>query len=231
MLSSLNGELLARPAIISDLKRRKRLADRVLLDLAIHQDAFGSEHSEERENIGRPEIVHHSLLEYLYSPVVSHWKSGLKMIVHTTTNNYFRVPNGWNPPQNYFRFRGLMELLLFKKKLETNAGLIPLKDGSVHALLQQNKSSVILTSHGEKHSFSAFQEKILRYFKSDDTFSLLIGGYQHGGPSEDVKKDIGETIALPGGVHPSWVILNLCLNALGYSKAFFDSQRTKDQEV
>ena len=109
LLSSLPKKSIQHPSIVSDLKKRKKTSGLVLLDYSLHQEAIPDFL---KENIGRPEIVHHCLVNYLYSVIFSVWQNNIALVIHTIENKYFNVLNMWNPPLSFNRFRGLMEHLL-----------------------------------------------------------------------------------------------------------------------
>jgi rRNA pseudouridine-1189 N-methylase Emg1 (Nep1/Mra1 family) len=104
------------------------------------------------------------------------WKNEIQLIIHTVENKYFNVLNLWNPPLSFNRFRGLMEHLLTKGRLKTNAGLIKLKSGSLLDILklQEEKKPerivIALTRYGKKDTFLDFQKKLLKYVNSNNEY-------------------------------------------------------------
>ena len=232
LLSSLPEPIKSHTAIIADAKRRKKKsANYILLDLAIHQSAF-SNSKFSIENIGRPDIVHHCLLAYLQSPVLQLWGNLIKFYVHTTQNQFFLVPNNWHIPSSYIRFRGLLEHLLSKGYLKTNDKTIRLKNGSVKELIEKTKEknkeikTILATRHGKRLSLAGFQEKMLNSLHSDTMYNLLIGGHQTGPPPEEIIALADEQISISSLKLPSFNVVNLLMASLEFSEKFL----TKEEE-
>ena len=227
LLSSLDNSILQHPAITTDIKRRHRQPSSILLDLSIHQSAFPKEKG---QYFGRPEIVHQSILEFLYSPILLRWGSNIEFFIHTVENKYFKVPSTWNPPINYYRFRGLMEQLLNKHSLITNAGQLILHEGTVFDLVKprrkntQDYRTVILSSKGIFTTLKDFQKTVESYLYSDTLFTFLIGGYQKGAFPDKYKSLVSdrEMICLPGGIMPAWKVIGLIIGSLEYCDRFSD---------
>ncbi|MHA1983805.1 MAG: hypothetical protein ACW967_05590 [Candidatus Hodarchaeales archaeon] len=223
LLSSLPKTSLQHPSIVSDMKKRRKTSGLVLLDYSIHQEAIPDAI---KENIGRPEIIHHSVVNYLYSNVFAVWKNEIQLIIHTVENKYFTVLNQWNPPLSFNRFRGLMEHLLTKGRLKTNAGLIKLKSGSLLDILKleeekkQERKVIALTRYGKKDTFLDFQQKILKYTNSKTEYILLIGGYQKGPNPKEIDHKIDEKIAITDEKLPSFKLINLLTSGLEFSEYF-----------
>ena len=225
LLSSLDKSILQHPTINADIKRRQKQPSKILLDLSIHQSAFPKNNN---QNFGRPEIVHQSLLEFLYSPILPRWGSNIELFVHTIENRYFKAPNGWNPPINYFRFRGLMEQLLNRHSLTINAGQLILHEGNVFDLIRprrkgnQDYKSIFLSSKGVVNTFKKFQKTVESCLYSDILYTFLIGGYQKGSFPDKYTSLMPDSdiICLPGGVMPAWKIIGLTIGSLEFSDRF-----------
>ena len=213
LLNSLTKKELNHPSIKNDIKRRKKDVNKILLDLVIHQPALLSN---SKLNRGRPDIVHICLLQYLFSPLVLENKNDLKFIIHSVNDTYFEVPHSWRPPTHFYRFRGLMEQFLERKKLKvSNKEKMTLQEGSVEDVLGklQFEKVIAFTSHGESIGMQEFSEKMSSYLVQDSNFIILIGGFQHGGIPENIAellktKSNVEKITLPGGRLPSWKVLS-----------------------
>ena len=223
LLSSLPKQSLQHPSIASDLKKRKKTSGLILLDFSLHQEAIPENL---KENIGRPEIVHHSIVNYLYSSIMPLYGKKIEFIIHTIDNKYFTVLNHWNPPLSFNRFRGLMEHLLTKGILKTNAGLIKLKSGTLKDILKLQKDDIVskkivaLTKYGNKTTFIDFQQKVLQFINSEIEYNLLIGGYQKGPNPKQIDDFIDEKIALTDEKLPSFRLINLLTSSLEFSGHF-----------
>jgi len=226
LLDSLPGKIQAHPAIKNDLKRRKKKSSEVLLDLAVHQSALNSR---EQENRGRIDIVHHCLLQFLFSPLVH--PSGFngttkpKLIIHSVNNTYFEVLTTWRAPSHFLRFRGLLEKLYTKKFLKiTTEEEINLKTGTIDEIITKTNSKNILlfSSHSntEIKSLHTFAKFITEYHRKSENTLCLIGGYQHGPPPKALEKLVKgkkvnlEYVTLEGGRLPSWKVVNIALQGM-----------------
>lgn len=230
LLESLPPKLLTHPTIKNDLKRRKKKASEILLDLAVHQSAL---QSKEQTNRGRIDIVHHCIMQFLFSSLIH--PSGEnseylmpKLIVHSINNTYFEVLPSWRPPSHFLRFRGLLEKLYTKKWIKISSDeTIELKNGTIDTILKNlnPKSILLFTSHGNNktETLQSFSNIMANYYKSPETTVCLIGGYQHGAPPPSLLKKMDEkktnlrTITLEGGRLPSWKVLSLALQAIEWN--------------
>lgn len=227
LLDSLPSKLLTHPTIKNDLKRRKKKTSEILLDLAVHQSAL---QSKEQTNRGRIDIVHHCILQFLFSSLVH--PSGKneqypmpKLLVHSINDTYFEVLPSWRPPSHFIRFRGLLEQLYTKKWLKISSDeTIELKKGTIDSIVKKfnPKTLLLFTSHGndEPETLQSFSHDISKFYTNSETTVCLIGGYQHGAPPKSLVDKIDEknintsTITLEGGRLPSWKVLELALHAI-----------------
>lgn len=230
LLDSLPPKLLAQPAIKNDLKRRKKKSSEILLDLAVHQSALNSR---EQSNRGRLDIIHHCILQYLFSPLIhpsgeNKIKQELKMFIHSINNTYFEILPEWRPPSHFIRFRGLMEQLYAKGEIIISSEeKIKLKKGTLIDLINNLNPNtlIVFTSHGKGSELSLhpFAEVMTKYFRSSEQFVCLIGGYQHGPPPEQLLKEFSNKktkivdLMLKGGRLPSWKVLNIALQGIEWN--------------
>ena len=100
-------------------KRRQKRAEEVLLDRAFHHAAMlklarkGPRLQVER--MGRPDIVHNTLLQILETPL--NWEHQLRVLVHTQDDQVITINPRIRLPKNYVRFVGLIEQLLAQKRV------------------------------------------------------------------------------------------------------------------
>ncbi len=230
LLDSLSPKIIAHPAIKNDLKRRKKKQSEVLLDLAVHQSALNSK---EQINRGRIDIVHHCVLQYLFSPLIH--PSGddeniitIKLIIHSINNTFFDVLPSWRPPSHFIRFRGLLEQLYSQGEIIVSSEeKIKLQQGSFNDLINKinPKAILLFTSHGKDSELDlhSFAKLISDYAISSDQILCLIGGYQHGPAPKSLLKDCDNKkvkiseLKLKGGRLPSWKVLNIALQGIEWN--------------
>ena len=227
LLESLPNHIKTHPAIKNDIRKRKKKLNEVLLDLAVHQSAFNSQ---EKLNRGRPDIVHLSILQFLFSPLIH--PSGVddtfkkpKLFIHSINNTYFEVLPQWRPPSHYLRFRGLLEQLYTKHTIKiSQEEAIFLKSSSLEKLIDKISPNLVLyfTSHGKTdlETLNSLAKTMYNYHVSSESVVCLIGGFQHGSLADSsIKKLVKqktkiETITLEGGRLPSWKVINIVLQAI-----------------
>lgn len=226
-ISSLSQKVLNHSTMKNDIKRRKKSPENILLDLAVHQSAL---YNKKKINRGRPDIIHQCIIQYLFSRInyLDNYSSSIKktkLIIHTIDNNFFEVPHSWRPPTHFLRFRGLMENLLFKKKIKvSDLESIQLQKGNVDDILNlyNIQKLLLFTSHGKLQNLNSLSKKINQLIDEDAITLCLIGGYQHGSIPDNLVKNNNrfsqkESITLPGGRLPSWKIINDIINILEIS--------------
>jgi rRNA small subunit pseudouridine methyltransferase Nep1 len=101
-------EILSRPAIVSDSKRRGKGPGEILLDRSFHHSAMHN--LKDSEKRGRPDLVHVTLLSVTGTPL--YLDGGVRVFVHTYPDVVLEIEEKTRIPKNYLRFRGLMEDVL-----------------------------------------------------------------------------------------------------------------------
>jgi rRNA small subunit pseudouridine methyltransferase Nep1 len=204
------------PLIRKEWKRNVKQKNRgILLDGAIHRSFMGSlDHVEKR---GRPDIIHHSLLNMVYSPLFRNNK--IRILIHTINDFYFEIPSDWRIPVNYNRFCGLISQLLLKQRVPiTGEPLIIVESSSItHILDQFDDSEVFLCEEPKKR-----EDKDLQYSSSIPQSSsgiYLIGGFQHGEANLSFLNTIRtrkkvKTISIFQETKPTWTIVSKLITLL-----------------
>lgn len=156
------------PSIKNDAMRRNKKTFEILFDRSTHTI---SKFEKELEGRGRPDILHSSLLNAMYSPLLRN----KELILHVSTINslYFRIPNDWRLPVNYKRFYSLIEHFFNKKSISFGDKEITLEKKSIEDIISDIKPKSIfnLTSNADKE---------LKKFQIRDKTLFLIGCYQKG---------------------------------------------------
>ncbi|MHA1618594.1 MAG: hypothetical protein ACTSVZ_04870 [Promethearchaeota archaeon] len=189
-----------------------------ILDSSLHHTVMGK--LENPDKRGRPDILHHFLLDTLGSPLNHH--NHLKIHFHTPSG-FFHVDSSMRCPRNYTRFKGLMVQLL-------QLGQIPPKPPHLiqvekHRSLTKwlsanipNENVLKLTSTGVPMDFKAFQERFQIENKNpaDSTksrdWAVIIGGFQKGTFSKSILDYPGTEISLGDRGYDSWTVVNRMLS-------------------
>jgi rRNA small subunit pseudouridine methyltransferase Nep1 len=106
-------EIQEHPQIKDYAKRRQKSPGEVLLDRAFHNAAMQQlarlHFKIPVEKMGRPDIVHNTLLQILETPL--NWEGRLRTFVHTQDDYVITINPKIRLPKNYLRFVGLVEQL------------------------------------------------------------------------------------------------------------------------
>ena len=216
-LVTANKEFVQHPAIQNDMKRRKKKD--ILLDLAIHHAAIPSEI---RGQKGRPDIVHLSILEYLFSIktlLAKNFKVAplVKLYIHTRHNHVLEVPPDWRAPVSYIRFRGLMEKLLVNGQLSTETSIpLQLRNESLETLIAAcNPTRIFKCSKDGDIAVNTILATLSSIsMSSSESWVILIGGYQRGSVSLPNTHPMLESVSVFDISVPTWKILGFLLDIL-----------------
>jgi rRNA small subunit pseudouridine methyltransferase Nep1 len=127
--------------------RRQKRPDEVLLDRAFHHAAM-QEFARQRddtptEKMGRPDIIHTTLLQILETPL--NWEDGLRVFVHTQDDYVISINPKIRLPKNYVRFVGLIEQLFAQKRVpETGEPLMEMERSNLQQFARKIQASEIL---------------------------------------------------------------------------------------
>ena len=111
--------------------------EQMLLDRAFHHAAMQKLSRKSNrlpvERMGRPDIVHNTLLQVLETPV--NWENQLRVFVHTQDDYVITINPRIRLPKNYLRFVGLIEQLFFIGRVpERGDPLMQIKKCSLQTL-------------------------------------------------------------------------------------------------
>ncbi|MFX0126239.1 MAG: hypothetical protein ACFFAE_21645 [Candidatus Hodarchaeota archaeon] len=199
------------PSIRKKWKQNLKKKNRgILLDGAIHRPLVDS--LEDKEKRGRPDIVHHSLLNVVYSPLFTQGK--VQIFIHTRKDLCIKIPSQWRVPVNYNRFCGLFSQLLTKYKVPLlGEPILTATHCTLSKLLQQfDESEIYICDIPSKRIKESIIMKNLADISPVSSGVFLIGGFQHGEanfrffePPTSVQDMILLTIY--DEVKPAWVIV------------------------
>lgn len=226
----LGSHKLKHPVFINDMRRRKlKSPGDLLLDIAIHSSGMSPV---DRENRGRPDIVHQILLQYRFNLALGNITSAfkeekeqkkeqllqvypLRLWIHLPQDEIFEVLPEWRIPVSYTRFCGIMEVLLQNKKLETPPILI--RKISLSELMKElSPEKIILwTKNGIHTNWVQISKESLEYYQNNSIKEVwLIGGYQRGPPPEAIINLSTEQRQLASYGMPAWKVFGTLLTLL-----------------
>lgn len=188
-----------------NLKKKNR---GILLDGAIHRSIVDS--LEDREKRGRPDILHHSLLNIAYSPLFEQEK--VQVFIHTRNDLCIKIPSQWRVPVNYNRFCGLFSQLLLKRKVPLSGEpILTVTHCTLSNLLNQFEDDIYLCDIPHESVKNSVIMKNLTELSPSSSGVFLIGGFQYGDARYPFfKSSVGEKLVLLtlySKVKPAWVIV------------------------
>ena len=200
------------PSELSSLKQIQKHAARrgkKSTELLLDQSHHGREMTRLEDGLqrGRPDIVFHSLMSILETPLC---KSGhLTVHLHLQDGRIIEVNPDVRLPRNYDRFVGLFEQLLIKGQVPVEGTpLLKITNKSLNDLLSDLKKksseslSILTIEGGAKTTIDSLQSK----FPSDASVPVIIGvgAFPHGDFTEDVKKLFDTHLELDTEVMMAW---------------------------
>jgi len=177
-------ELSNHPTIRKYRDLYKKRSDTVLLDKSFHSQCMESLSDSHKR--GRPDIVHLSLISLTSSPL--YLKKKLKVFVHTMGNLVIDINLGVRLPKSYLRFSSLMEQLFsIKKIIKDDLNLLSLRSCSFPELLKDINPdlTIALTRQGRLENLQKIVVQLSDYSRP----VIVIGGFSHGGFSQDIESN------------------------------------------
>lgn len=186
----------------SNVKKKNR---GIILDGAIHRSLINL--LEAGEKRGRPDIIHHSLLNLVYSPLFLEGK--INVLIHTRSNLCIKIPSIWRIPVNYNRFIGLFAQLLLNKRVPLSGDpLLTAEHCTLEKILQGFEGSEIFLCEASGEKNKDILVKNLEEISEFTSKVFLIGGFQHGDPESEFLRlsPYFFTLTLYKDIKPAWVI-------------------------
>ncbi|MHA1135375.1 MAG: hypothetical protein ACTSSE_02700 [Candidatus Thorarchaeota archaeon] len=200
------------PSEISALKQIQKHAARrgkKSIELLLDQSHHGREMTRLEDGLqrGRPDIVFHSLMSILETPLC---KSGnLTVHLHLQDGRIIEVNPEVRLPRNYDRFVGLFEQLLIKGQVPVEGTpLLKITKKSLSDLVTELKKgasetlSILTIENGSKTTIDSLQSKL----PLDAAVPVIVGvgAFPHGDFSEDLKKLFATHLELDTEVMMAW---------------------------
>ena len=188
-------------------ERRMRKPGEVLLDRAYHHTAM-QRLARKRfrlpvEKMGRPDIIHNTLLQILETPL--NWENQLRVFIHTQDDYVVSINPKIRLPKNYLRFVGLIEQLFTTKQVpERGAPLMKVEKGTVHSLITRVRPSHVL-------GFSILGQPTLMRTVADDVGKMaeplvFVGGFPRGHFSNETHKTLKSMFRVDRRSLDAWVV-------------------------
>ncbi len=203
---SLRKHPLIRKKWKKNLKKKSR---GILLDGAIHRPLLNS--LERAEKRGRPDIIHHTLMNLVYSPLFREKK--IQVFIHTRNDLCIKVSSHWRVPVNYNRFCGLFSQLLLNNRVPLSGEpILTVKHWTLPNLLEQLEDSQIYLCEGAiKNEKELIIFKDLAEISPSSSNTFLVGGFQHGEAELSSFDSITSNnnwilLTLYDEIKPAWVI-------------------------
>jgi rRNA small subunit pseudouridine methyltransferase Nep1 len=141
------SEIQSHPQIKRYAARRLKDPREVLLDRAFHNTAMRKlarkRYRLPVEKMGRPDIVHNTLLQILETPL--NWEHQLRVLVHTQDDYVISINPKIRLPKNYVRFTGLIEQLFAKRRVpERGEQLMHIERGTVQSMVSKAQGSEVI---------------------------------------------------------------------------------------
>ncbi len=213
-VSELSNSFKKHKSIHNDAIRENCSPNELIVDNARHYPAFKTIKTQNVQKMGRPDIIHHSLVSLIHHPVFS---SGMtSAYVHTLGNLYFKIPNNWRIPANYIRFLGLMRQLFQNGFVpsQPQKKILSLHKGSLVNLIKEENlegKKILFSTSGKEISLNKL---ILREMELESRVVFLIGGYQKGNPSQEVLELSNEVYSILPSNLTTWTTISLVMNSL-----------------
>lgn len=200
------------PSEISAMKQVQKLAARrgkKTTELLLDQSYHGREMTRLEDGLqrGRPDIVFHSLMSLLETPLC---KSGnLTIHLHLQDGRIIEVNPEVRLPRNYERFVGLIEQLFAKGQVPVEGTpLMHVTKKTLPALisdLKKNDSdalSILAVENGARTSIDSLQSK----FPLDVSVPVIVGvgAFPHGDFSDELKEQFDTHLELDKEVMMAW---------------------------
>ena len=204
-LELIPSEISAMKQIQKHAGRKGKKPSEILLDQSHH----GREMTrlEDGQHRGRPDIVFHSLMSLLETPLC---KSGyLTIHLHLQDSRIIEVNPEVRLPRNYDRFVGLIEQLLVKGQVPVEGTpLLCVTKKTLPVLISDlkkngsNAQTILAIEHGSKTSIDFLQSQL----PEDSSIPVIfgVGAFPHGDFSEELKKLFDTHLELDKEVMMAW---------------------------
>ncbi len=200
-------QIQSHPQIKRFAERRGKGAGEVLLDRAFHNTAMRRlaqlRYPIPVEKMGRPDIVHNTLLQVLETPL--NWEGHLRVLVHTQDDRVITINPKVRLPKNYLRFVGLIEQLYTQNRVPREGeALLSLDKGNLLGLVGKLAPDKVI-------GFSTLGKPTLMKTIAEQASKIkdllaLIGAFPRGHFTGETRQSIGELFSVDRRPLDAWVV-------------------------
>ena len=188
-------------------ERRKKLPREVLLDRAFHNAAMQQlarlHYKVPVEKMGRPDIVHNTLLQILETPL--NWAGYLRTFVHTQDDFVIAVNPKVRLPKNYVRFVGLVEQLFAEGQVPKNTEpLLSIEKMPLRQLVGRLKPGKVLglSTLGRL----LLLRELAGYASAVKDPAVVVGGFPRGHFTAGTQQLISEMFSVDKRSLDAWIV-------------------------
>ncbi|MFW9828989.1 MAG: 16S rRNA methyltransferase [Candidatus Thorarchaeota archaeon] len=194
-------QIRTHPAVKKNLSSKIYASE--LLDNALHFSAM--KNLKDFQKRGRPDITHFCLLSALGSSLN---KTGnLKLYIHTIKNKIFSFNPEIKITRNFNRFKGLIAKLLIDGIIETSKlKLITPVNGDLKELISSFETPEVYLFSSKGRIIENYQDLFTK--DRDKNYITIIGGFQKGNFSKDIKSLSENLISISNHPLDAWVVTN-----------------------
>ncbi len=188
-------------------ERRRKSPREVLLDRAFHNAAMQQlarlHHEPPAEKMGRPDIVHNTLLQILETPL--NWTGYLRTFVHTQDDYVITINPKVRLPKNYVRFVGLVEQLFSEGQVPKNGDpLLTVDKISLRKFLGRLRPGKVLglSTLGKP----VLLRELAQYASGITDPLMVVGAFPRGHFTPETRQLVSETFRVDIRSLDAWVV-------------------------
>jgi len=205
-LELIPNSIAKQPSAIKNIKKFGRAGE--ILDTSLHHSIIHKLKNSQKR--GRPDILHHFLLDTLGSPANL---KGFLEIYFQCSSGFYKVNSEMKCPRDYIRFKGLMYQLIREGHIPPNQQpyLVSRMDLDLKNWIKNNftdKSTFIFSVNGKEAPLESITSE---FFNESNECAVLIGGFQKSHFSDDILKIPSQIFALSDRGYDSWIVTNRVL--------------------
>lgn len=184
------------PSIAKMARVKGKKATELLLDSNFHHSAM--DRIEEPQRRGRPDLIHHTLLLALSSPL--NFAGLLRVHIHTRNNEVISIDPKTQIPQSYNRFVGLMEQVF----AERETPFLKIEPMNFPELITKTAPDYIaLLSEG---GIKTPPKKLGQILAEKKNPAFIVGGFPHGDFSPEVLSFATEKFCIDPEQLKAWAV-------------------------
>lgn len=189
-------KIASHPSIAKMARSREKKPTELLLDSNFHHSAMDKIAEPQRR--GRPDLIHHTLLLALSSPL--NLSGLLSTYVHTRNDEVISIDPKAQIPQSYNRFVGLMEQVLAEKKTP----FLTMEKMGVEELIKKTGAdyAALLSEGGTRTS----PRKLGQALAEKKNPAFMVGGFPHGDFSKEIYALASEQYCIDPEPLKAWAV-------------------------